>query len=236
MRTNSPGLIASLLLTTWLAAGCRQKVESTDIRTSGVYPDIDVVAAGSGSTRVEVRLKVGGPASNTFLELVGEDRLQVTAGGVTKDMDGSGVSYIATFPSEAASPFVIAFLRGAADTSAPSTTVNLPEPFTVTLPARELSRATDDLTFMWAPTSGTGDIDESLGGSCVDLILETIPDDGTATISRDQIHASAGGAGDSCTVTLSLARSGSGQPDPAFTEGGSVTARQVRSTTFTSAP
>jgi len=160
----------------------------------------------------------------------------VTAGGVTKEMDGTGVSYVATFPTEAAGPFVIAFMRGAADTSAPSTTVNLPAPFALTLPARELSRATDDLTFNWAPTSGTGDIDESVAGSCVDLILETIPDDGTATISRDQLHTSPGGSGDSCTVTVSLARAQSGQPDPAFTEGGSVTASQLRSGRFTSKP
>lgn len=236
MRTPSLGLIGTLVITTSLAAGCRQKVESTDIRTSGIYPDVDVIADGSGSTRVQVRLKVGGPVSNTFLDLVGDDRLQVTAGGVTKDMDGSGVSYAATFPTEAAGSFVIALLRGADDTSAPSTTVNLPAPFTVSLAARELSRATDDLTFTWTPAGGSGDLDESLTGSCVDIILETIPDDGTATISRDRLQTSAGGAGDSCTVTLSLARSEAGQPDPAFTEGGSVTATQIRTTTFTSAP
>jgi hypothetical protein len=235
MRTQSLGLGASLLVIS-LASGCRQVVESTDIRTSGIYPDVDVVADGSGSTEVRVRLKVGGPASNTFLDLVGDDHLRVTAGGVTKEMDGSGVGYRATFPTEAAGAFVIAFMRGAADTSAPNTTVNLPAPFTLTLPARELSRATDDLTFTWAPTSGTGDMDESVAGSCVDLILETIPDDGTATISRDQLHTSPGGSGDSCTVTVSLARTQSGQPDPAFTEGGSVTASQLRSGTFTSKP
>jgi hypothetical protein len=155
MRTQSLGFAASLLGVISLASGCRQVVESTDIRTSGIYPDVDVVADGSGSTEVRVRLKVGGPASNTFLDLVGDDHLRVTAGGVTKEMDGSGVGYRATFPTEAAGAFVIAFMRGAADTSAPNTTVNLPAPFTLTLPARELSRATDDLTFTWAPTSGT---------------------------------------------------------------------------------
>jgi len=227
--------VGSLILTAALAAGCRQRVESTDIRTSGIYPDIDVTADGSGTTRVQVRLKVGGPASNTFLDLVGEDRLQVTADGLTKDMDGSGVGYIATFPTDAAATFVIAFQRCAADTSAPSTTVNLPQPFTIALPTRELSRATDDLTFTWAPAGGAGNVDESVYGSCVDLILETIPDDGTATISRDQLH-DAGHTGDSCTVTVSLARNQSGQPDAAFTEGGSVNARQLRTATFTSTP
>jgi hypothetical protein len=79
-------------------------------------------------------------------------------------------------------------------------------------------------------------MDESVAGSCVDLILETIPDDGTATISRDQLHTNPDGSGDSCTVAVSLARTQSGQPDPAFTEGGSVTASQLRSGTFTSKP
>ena len=46
-----------------MTVGCRQEVESTDIRTSGVYPVVDVLAEGSGSSRVNVRLKVGGPVS-----------------------------------------------------------------------------------------------------------------------------------------------------------------------------
>lgn len=238
MRTHALSFtkvgVVSLLLSTGLAAGCKQEVESTDIRTTGVYPVVDVTADGSGTTRVQVKLKVGGPASNTFLDLTGPDRLQATAGGLTKDMDSSGsVSYAATFSTDAAGPIVIAFLRGPADTSAPNTTVNLPEPFAVTLPTRELSRAADDLTFTWAP-AGTGNMDESLYGSCIDLISESIPDDGTATISRDRFHAEH--AGDTCTVTVSLGRSQAGQVDPAFTEGGSVKASQVRATSFTSAP
>src|SRR4030095_9550092 len=94
--------------------GCRQEVESTDVRTSGVYPVIDVTADGSGSTRVQVKLKVGGSASNTFLELTGEDRLTATAGGVTKDLDATGsVTYSATFPGEGAGAYVIAVSSGA---------------------------------------------------------------------------------------------------------------------------
>jgi hypothetical protein len=64
----------------------------------------------------------------------------------------------------------------------------------------------------------------------------TIPDDGTATISRDQLDVRDGHSGDSCTVTLTLARIQTGQVDPAFTEGGNVQARQVRTATFTSLP
>jgi len=234
MKIIQLGFLLCIASTGLLAAGCRQHVESTDIRTSGIYPDIDVSADGSGSTRVKVRLKVGGPASNTVLDLIGDDRLTATAGGVTKTLDGSsGGSYSATFPTDAAGPIVIAFLRGADDDSAPATTVDLPAPFSVTLASRELSRATDDLAFTWTPP-GTGDLDAAIVGACVDLVLETIPDDGSATISRDRIHAADSAAG--CTVTLSLARSRSGEVDPAFTEGGSVTARQLREATFTTKP
>jgi hypothetical protein len=110
-RLDNLGAV-SLVLFTGLAAGCRQEVESTDVRTSGVYPVIDVLAEGTGSSRVQVKLKVGGPVSNTFLELTGDDRLTATGGGVTRDLDSSGtVSYAATFATEAAGPFVIGLNR-----------------------------------------------------------------------------------------------------------------------------
>jgi hypothetical protein len=228
--------VVSVVLLTAVTAGCRQEVESTDVRTSGVYPVVDVLAEGTGTSRVTVKLKVGGPASNTFLELTGDDQLTATAAGSTRDLDSSGtVSYAATFQTEAAGPFVIGFLRGPDDTDAPTTTVNLPEPFTMALDATEISRAAADLTIVWT-AGGAGNIEETVSGSCIQTIFETIPDDGTATISRDRIRPHDGHTGDSCTVTVTLARVQSGQVDPAFTEGGNVKARQVRSVSFTSTP
>jgi len=236
MRTLQLGFV-SLVLSASLAAGCRQEVESTDIRTTGVYPVIDVTAEGSGTSRVLVKLKVGGPASNTYLELVGPDRLTATGAGATKELDSSGgVSYAATFATEAAGPFVVSFIRGEEDDDAPNSTVNLPEPFTLTVETTELSRATGDLAFSWTPGPAGGVIDSSLYGSCIDTLIETIPDDGTGSISRDRIHARDGATTESCTVTLTLARTHVGQVDPAFTEGGRVTATQIRDRAFTSTP
>jgi hypothetical protein len=226
--------IVTLFLTAALTAGCRQEVESTDIETSGVYPVIDVEADGSGNTRVQVKLKVGGWASNTFLELTGDDRLTATAGGVTKDLDGSGpVAYAATFPTEAEGSFTIAFTRGADKISAPNTTVTLPAPYAVTLARSEVSRATGSLDFTWTP-AGSGDLDASLVGRCIELVLDTIPDDGAASMAGDSIRAHE--TNDACTVTLTLARARSGELDPAFTEGGDVQARQLRTATFTTTP
>ena len=236
MRTLQLGFV-SLLLSASLAAGCKQEVESTDIRTTGVYPVIDVTAEGSGTSRVLVKLKVGGPNSNTYLDLTGPDRLTATGAGATKELDSSGsVSYAATFATEAAGPFVVAFMRGPEDISAPNSTVDLPEPFIISPLTTELSRATGDLVFTWTPGPAAGVIDSSLYGSCIDTIIETIPDDGTATISHDRIHARDGATTDSCSVTLTLARTDVGQVDPAFTEGGRVTASQIRTALFTSTP
>jgi hypothetical protein len=236
MRTLHLGFV-SLLLSASLAAGCKQEVESTDIRTTGVYPVIDVTAEGSGTSRVLVKLKVGGPNSNTYLDLTGPDRLTATGAGATKELDSSGsVSYAATFATEAAGPFVVSFIRGPEDDSAPNSTVDLPEPFTIAPLTTELSRATGDLVFTWTPGPAAGVIDSSLYGSCIDTIIETIPDDGTATISHDRIHAHDGATTDSCSVTLTLARTDVGQVDPAFTEGGRVTATQIRAALFTSTP
>jgi len=237
MRKLQLGFV-SLLLSASLAAGCKQEVESTDIRTTGVYPVIDVTAEGSGTSRVLVKLKVGGINSNTYLELIGPDRLTATGGGATKELDSSGsVSYAATFATEAAGPFVVSFIRGPEDDNAPNSTVDLPEPFILTLrSASELSRATGDLAFTWTPDPSAGVIDSSLYGNCIDTLIETIPDDGTATISRDRIHARDGATTDSCSVTLTLARTDVGQVDPAFTEGGRVTATQIRAALFTSTP
>lgn len=223
-----------MVMAAGLAAGCKQEVESTDVRTSGVYPVVDVSADGSGSVRVLVKLKVGGPNANTYLDLTGDDHLSATFGGVTQPLDSSGsVGYATTFNTDTPGPVVISFLRGMADTSAPDTLVNLPAAFSLSLSSTESSRATGSVNATWTP-AGTANIESSLVGSCVDIIAETIPDDGAATIAGDQLHAH--GADDACTVTLTLARVQAGQVDPAFTEGGDIKARQVRSASFTTTP
>src|SRR6187549_863202 len=73
------------LLTLPLAAlACTETVESSDIRTSGVYPEFRVVADGSGTSEASARLKVGGNDSNTFLDLQAGDRIEVSANGETR--------------------------------------------------------------------------------------------------------------------------------------------------------
>jgi hypothetical protein len=193
-----------------LAFGCTESVESNDVRTSGVYPEITVTGTGNGSSTVSVRLKVGGSDSNTFLDLTGDDKLQATVDDTTKTLDGSGNTYQTTFPTDAeGTEFTIAFLRGDMD---------------------------DDADVTWAPPVSGAQATWKLSGECIKLDTGSIPDDGTHTIEAGTIETFESDMDKSCTATFEMTRSRNGSVDPAFTEGGRVVARHVRSEAFTSTP
>lgn len=220
-----------------LALACTERVESTDVRTTGIYPEITVTADGSGESDVEVRLKVGGSNSNTFLDLTGDDRLEVTVADETKEFDQSGTTYRASFDvDDEDTEFVIAFLRGDDDESAPASTVRLPAPFDLGLETEEASRsAGDDIEFTWEP-AGSGDIAWAMRGDCIFKEDDETPDDGMHSVSSDQLNAPPSDEEETCTVTLTMERSRGGEIDSAFTEGGDIVAIQTRSDTFTSTP
>jgi hypothetical protein len=221
-----------------LAFGCTESVESNDVRTSGVYPEIAVTATGNGSSQVRVRLKVGGSNSNTFLDMSGMDRLEATVGDDTKVLDEtSSDTYTATFPTDAeGTEFTIAFLRGTGDDDAPASTVTMPAPFDLSLGATTAGRGADDVDVMWDPPVAGAQIAWKLSGECVKLDSGSVPDNGSHTIEAGTIETFESDMDKSCTVTFEMTRSKNGSIDPAFTEGGSVVARHVRSQGFTSTP
>lgn len=220
-----------------LALACTESVESTDIRTTGIYPEIEVIATGNGQSKVSVLLKTGGSNSNTFLDLTGEDTLEVTVDGDTKTMDQSGDEYIATFDGEAGgTEFTIAFLRGDEDENAPESVVTLPEPFELMVGADTASRADDDVEYTWDPPAD-GSVAWDLTGECIDSTSGSTPDDGTNSIAAGNIEPKfSDDAEKECTAKLVVGRSQKGTIDTAFTEGGSIVAKQVRGDTFTSTP
>jgi hypothetical protein len=221
-----------------LALACTESVESTDVKTTGIYPEIEVVATGNGDSKVTVKLKVGGDDSNTFLDLTGDDTLEATADGETKTLDQSGNSYSASFGVDAeGTEFTIAFLRGEDEDSAPESTVIMPAPFELTLGATEASRSDDALEYTWDPPADGGDMEWQLDGECVRLGLDgSTPDDGANELAAGKIETSDSDKEESCTVELELTRAQGGDIDAAFTEGGSIVAKHVRSDSFTSTP
>lgn len=218
------------------AFACTESVESEDIRTTGIYPEIEVVATGNGKSKVTVALKTGGSSSNTFLELTGKDTLEVTVGDETKEMDKSGNDYIASFDTdEGGTEFIVALLRGDEDDSAPASTVTLPDPFDMTIDTTEASRADDAVPYSWEPAGG-GNIGWHLEGDCIKTDSGSTPDDGSNEIGAGDIDTFDSDKDKTCTVDLELDRAQKGTIDDAFTEGGSIVAKHVRSASFTSAP
>lgn len=217
--------------------GCSEDVESTDVRTSGIYPEFVVTANGDGTSRVEARLKVGGNNSNTFLDITGGDRLEVTAEGDTKVLDGSSNHrYIASFDvDDGGTEFVFAFLRGDDDDDAPMSVVKLPEPFEMEVTSAEVQRTVDDVEITWDPP-GDGDMDVNVDGDCIFFENDTTPDDGDHSVPPEDLEGPGDDDGEECTGTVELVRSRGGTVDDAFSEGGEISARQRRRDTFKSTP
>jgi hypothetical protein len=211
-------------------------VDSSDVRTRGVYPEIEITADGSGDSTVRVELKVGGANSNTFLELRGDDELEVRVGDTTKTMRESGDGYVVTFPVDAeGTEFEIAFLRGDEDESAPSSVVALPAPFELSLSAREASRESDDLEYTWSP-EGSESVGWRIEGDCIKSDDGSTPDDGENTLAKGTIETFDSDKDESCSVDFELTREQNGELDDAFEKGGRIVARHVRTESFTSTP
>ena len=79
MKTGKWLRVSLLLEVAWGTAGC-QKVNSTDVRTSGVYAEFSVTEHSATEATVDATLQVGGELSNTYLNLTGQDRLTVYVG------------------------------------------------------------------------------------------------------------------------------------------------------------
>ena len=116
------------------------ETDSTDVRTSGIRAEIDVVAQGDGETTVTANLEVGsGGFFSTDLELAGGDTLTATAFDLTQPL--SKVSelftffYRTTFSQDTdGSEFTVSLDRPN-DTSAPDSSVTLPAGFSLQMPA-----------------------------------------------------------------------------------------------------
>jgi hypothetical protein len=218
------------------AAACSEQVDSTDVRTSGIYADIEVLAPGNGKSEVKVDLRVGGPNSNTHLAMKGADKLTATSGAVTKVLGKSGNVYVTSFDGDAAdTQFVFAFIRGPDDTSAPNSSVTLPEPFTISGIAKTVSRQSG-FTATWQAGSKGEPMTWVLRGDCLVAQAGSMADAGQTVISASQLIPVVGQEEATCNASFCLERDRPGTLDPAFGEGGVIRAGQSRCAAFLSAP
>lgn len=229
-------LVATFAVTLW---GCScETVDSSGVKTSGLYADLEAEATGDGRTRLKASLKLG-QGSLTFLELAEGDTLIASSGGTDRTMSRTSLFgatwYQADFSGDAADTAFNIALQRTADTSAPSSTVTLPPPFTVAAASTEASRSGGLLRVTWQPT-GTGNGPRlSASGSCIESLSEIALDD-TGVVDLPPFRARQDENNTTCPVTITLERRREGSVDPAYGKGGAFVAKVSRKLTVSSTP
>ena len=218
-----------------------EAVESSDIRTSGVYARFEAKASADGATTVKAELTVG-ENSNTYLDLVAGAALQARQGEDTQEMArnnlGSMVWYETSFSTVGEdSTFSVAFERDQ-DDSAPNSQVSLPAPFDLTVPAPgdEFLMGTDKISVAWNNVAADA-MTLLVSGNCFYGITHQIEEDeGVFEIEPASLEPLDASAGEFCTATVTLTREREGTVDEAFGEGGTFKGKQVRSVDITVNP
>jgi hypothetical protein len=215
---------------------CAETTRSENVRTEGMRADVRVESYADLKTHVYVSLRVGGSLSNVYPEVTGADRLEATASKETIPLPFSRnvvqtPSHHGIFSADTSGQTVeIRFLRSA-NTSALGTRVVMPPPLTVTGPApgTELGPGPAVLVLTWAPIS-TEPLQWSVDGRCIVDRRGDVPrDTGRLEIALAPGKTEDGGVTrEPCDVHATLERTGRGTLDPAFGEGGTITAFQRR--------
>jgi hypothetical protein len=210
---------------------CSDSTPSTNVRTGGVRSEIDVLA-GNGHTEVVTRLRVGGPLSNTFLDLAPGDRLEAYRGGrAVSLLPRRGMieppAFVGTFPGDSSGDAIEVRFARAGDTSAASRVV-VPPALVVSAPAAgdRYGPSRSTVHVAWSPASSEP-IEYSARGACIE------PQSGLLSVDRGEVDMRLvppaeldAGAPAACDVVVRLVREGVGTVDPAFGEGGHTRALQ----------
>lgn len=210
-------------------------VESKDTLTDGLFAELTAIADGTGATRAQATLKVGGSTSNTYVELVQDDVLTVTAGELTETLlvtsIGDFFTYIADLDVDAAdTPLAFAFTRSV-DAGAPESTASLPSPFTVTGPNADavFAHGADPLVVTWGDAGSTDAMQVKVSGDCIfDHVVAVEGDPGTVTIEPGTLRPIDEETPGACAAKVMVERRRDGALDAGFGEGGVIYAAQSR--------
>lgn len=225
------------------ATGCKETVSSENIRTGGISMKT-LVTANSSSSKVEVTLTVGGDESNTYVILEEGDELIAEADGDEKTMEKVGDGeYEASFDVIDEDTMFKVRLERENDEDAEANQGTLPAPFMITsdLGDEPYSRLTDDITITWDPKDSGDDmsIEVSDDDTCI-TTTETFSfsgDDGSYTIRANEEDPPLGRDDeDTCDATADVIRAREGTRDANLDPESTFFLRQIRSTTFVTAP
>lgn len=213
-------------------------VSSKNLRTGGISPTMRVAVRDGG---LEVSVTLGAGGVNT-VHLDDNDALTASAAGRSVDLDGGTFLGVAGYGGRIAgvdkpgTPVRISLRRGDKDTSAPDSTVRLPQRVAVRAPRPEqrVSRARDLLIEV---NDAPGDIRVAWQGSCVQSRtgLPDYPHGQPVVVSAGTIPRAGKHGPSSCLMTLTVSRVVHGTLDGAY-DGGDISAVRSVSLAVRSVP
>jgi len=240
---NPTFLFLTAAATCLAAAGCRETTSSQNIKTRGMVALMKVTASSETSSTVAVTLKVGGPASNTYVDLEGGDLLFASADSEEKQMVAEDTGrYQVDFDTGAEDTEFTVRLEREWDVSASNSGGLLPAPFDITsdFGSTPLSRENDALVVAWEPADSGDDMRMELEDgvpSCIfDDNFDIGGDPGQYEVAAGKISSTHRDDPGECDVTLRLIRRRNGQADASFDPDSRFRLEQVRRADFVSAP
>jgi len=238
---NKSSLLAMSIITACTVSGCAEDIQSDNVKTSGIYAEIDIDGHPQSHTAsVLVTLQAGGN-DGSYLNMKGtEDQLQVIANGESKVMSQSGsngfINYHSSFKNiEGGTQFTVSFLRNGFQDAVDSV-VLLPAPielnYSIDSASTVQSRA-EDFTITWDPASVSGEL--MIEGKCIRTFKKTVAN-GSITIEANRLKHNTVSNQKICEATIELRSENIGKLDPTFGEGGHIRASQTARIRFLSGP
>lgn len=227
--------LASGVLIAGCCGMCAETISSENVRTEGLYEQVNVETNGDGTTRIAVTLRVGGALSNLYPAIGIADRLEARVGGKLAELVfDKGIVSLPSYRGEVqgdpgGKAFEILFTRSG-NTSATGTRVTMPPSFTISSPAEDttLSLSHPALSLAWGPPSAEP-MSWRIEGDCiVSDSGSSSPDTGRAELTLRPAPTDAGAPAGGCKAKIFLERTGRGVIDPAFGQGGAIQATQRR--------
>jgi hypothetical protein len=239
-----PWLLASLVASTVISAGCSTDDTSSDeVATSRLHASMSVRAETPGLSRVNVSFQVDDPFGAN-VELSASDVLEATVGAVTQvlivDNMFFDIDYVTRFnTSSDAEPFRIRLSRADGSTLDGSVVSLRPEFDVISPVPGQMTTFSGGLPLEWSPAEPGRTMILSFSTACTNtsggIILHvssaSTEDDGTELFDLGRLPAATDARVDParpCGLDVEFRRDDIGALDPAFAAGGRITSRQSR--------
>jgi hypothetical protein len=232
MRTTTIALMMGLGAL-FLAAGCNPSEDSCNIKTPGIYVELEAIEEGATATG-RATFWVGDAPGGTYLVL-GDCGDQIAVNGtVLSHQSGNPEYYEASVsPSES---YEFVFTRPDEDPYT-SLVANMRPEVDITAPGNDTIPRDEEFDVTWNDNDG-GSIHLLIDGDCIwdypSTLGEDIADNGSHAVPANGIDPTDDANTESCVAEIELTREVDGSLDTALK--GTIVGKSVGRSSFTTAP